>query len=202
MTRRSTDEPEAAGPTNEAAPPASHLSYTLDLDDRIIAVTGNWDGFALANGGPAILSATIIGRRLDEFVSGDVTRMFVRTMLMSARMLKRSIHRPYRCDSPQLRRFMEMTVMPHGGGMLEVRHRQIRCEPLSCTVTIASVAAAPTSGFIKRCSICNHIRIRQVWSEVDEAILDGRLAKDAAAALRVIYGVCPDCLRASGRPMP
>ncbi|HAY29480.1 MAG TPA: hypothetical protein DIT03_12010, partial [Candidatus Accumulibacter sp.] len=56
-----------------AAPAATPLRYTLDANDAIVAVAGDWDRFALANGGEAILAARIIGRRLDDFIAGDVT---------------------------------------------------------------------------------------------------------------------------------
>lgn len=177
------------------------LSYTLDSDDRIVSVGGDWDGFARENDGSEILARTVIGRRLDEFITGDATRMFVRTMLMSARTLKRSIRRPYRCDSPQFRRLMEMTIVPLAQEMLDVRHHQIRAEPLPYTITIAAVTSTAASGFVKRCSICNRIRA-EMWSEVDAAVIDGRLTVAAAAALKVIYGVCPDCLLSAGHRRP
>ncbi|ACV35413.1 hypothetical protein [Accumulibacter sp.] len=178
------------------------LSYTLDSDDRIVSVGGDWDGFARENDGSEILARTVIGRRLDEFITGDATRMFVRTMLMSARTLKRSIRRPYRCDSPQFRRLMEMTIVPLAQEMLDVRHHQIRAEPLPYTITIAAVTSTAASGFVKRCSICNRIRAGKVWSEVDAAVIDGRLTVAATAALKVIYGVCPDCLLSAGHRHP
>jgi hypothetical protein len=173
---------------------AQPLSYTLDKSDAIIAVAGNWDRFAVENGGDDLLSTKIIGHRLDRFIAGDVTRMFVRTMLMSARTLKRNVRRTYRCDSPQIKRFMEMTIVPCSDGVLEVSHRQIRTEPYRHAVTITA-AAGTTTGLIKRCSVCNRVRLRQSWRDADDALLAPcPPTAGAAAQLTVIYGVCPDCL--------
>jgi len=187
-----------ARPSNEAARAASQLSYTLDPDDTITAVTGDWDRFALDNGGDESLSTKVIGRRLDHFISGDVTLMFVRTLLMSARTLKRTVERPYRCDSPQLKRFMEMTIVPRGDGVLEVCHRQVRSEPYRYSLPVTGAMPGAGSNFVKRCSLCQRIRVGQMWSEVDDAILEGRLPKGAAAKLGVVYGVCPDCMSRRG----
>jgi hypothetical protein len=187
-----------ARPSNEAAPAASQLSYTLDPDDAITAVTGDWDRFALDNGGDESLSTKVIGRRLDHFISGDVTLMFVRTLLMSARTLKRTVQRPYRCDSPQLKRFMEMTIVPRGNGVLEVCHRQVRSEPYRYSLPVTAAMPGAGSNFVKRCSLCQRIRVGQMWSEVDDAVLEGRLQPGAAAKLVVVYGVCPDCMSRRG----
>jgi hypothetical protein len=171
------------------------LSYTLDETNAIIAVTGNWDRFAAENGGDDLLSMKIIGQRLDRFIAGDVTRMFVRTMLMSARTLKRNIQRTYRCDSPQIKRFMEMTIVPLGDGVLEVCHRHIRSEPYRYAVAFTPAAAGTTTGLIKRCSVCNRVRLRQSWRDADDALLsESPPAAGATTQLTVIYGVCPDCL--------
>ena len=194
----STPTSAPARPSNDTAPAASQLSYTLDPDDAITAVSGDWDRFALENGGDESLSTKIIGRRLDHFISGDVTLMFVRTLLMSARTVKRTIQRPYRCDSPQLKRFMEMTIVPRRNGVLEVCHRQVRSEPYRYALTFTAAMPGAASNFVKRCSLCQRIRLGEMWSEVDDAVLEGRLQQGGAAKLGVVYGVCPDCMSRRG----
>lgn len=169
------------------------ISYTLDKADVIVAVNKKWDEFARDNDGEKILAAKIIGKRLDQFIHGDVTRMFVRTMIMSARTLKRPVYRPYRCDSPQRKRFMEMTVVPHASGTVEVVHRELRSEPIVNNFTIRAATEGQRSIFLKRCSLCNRVNAKGVWSEIDDAVAENRLDADKST-LKVIYGVCPDCL--------
>lgn len=82
--------PEAPSPA--VADDRSALSYTLDKADNIVAVGGNWDAFARENDGESLLASKIIGRKLDQFIHGDITRMFVRTMIMSARTLQRPVY--------------------------------------------------------------------------------------------------------------
>ncbi|MBK8578235.1 MAG: hypothetical protein IPN78_08210 [Candidatus Accumulibacter sp.] len=192
------EEKEADRPADAADTAIMDLSYTLDASNAIIAVSGDWDRVALDNGGEQIISRRIIGRRLDDFITGDVTLMFVRTMLMSARTLKYVIRRPYRCDSPQLKRSMEMTIVPRAQGVLEVCHRQLRSEPYRYPLAFKSTASGAAANFIKRCSICNRVRVGQTWSEVDDAVRAGRLPRDAGATLMVVYGVCPECMARRG----
>jgi predicted RNA-binding Zn-ribbon protein involved in translation (DUF1610 family) len=196
---------------NEGAAPTLGMSYTIDASDTIVAVSGAWDEFACNNEGKATVAKQVIGQKLDRFIHGDDTLMFVRTMIMSARTLQRAVVRPYRCDSPGIKRYMEMTVQPHAMGMVEVTHRELRCESMAPKVRMIAAAPATGSTVIKRCSMCNRIRVQQHWSEVDEALAAGQLAANDLSTLRVVYGVCPDCLagredgvfnRCAQKPMP
>jgi hypothetical protein len=176
---------------------ANCLSYTIDAADTIVAVSGLWDDFARDNDGESIVAEKIMGQKLDQFIHGDETLMFVRTMIMSARVLQRPVYRPYRCDSPKLKRFMEMTVQPRSEGSVEVMHRELRCEPIACKIPVAAESSGAHVPFVKRCSLCNRIRAEGVWSEIDEAAEAKRLPAEVAP-LKVIYGVCPDCLASRG----
>lgn len=174
---------------------AEGLSYIVDAADTIVAVSGRWDDFARNNEGDEILSSKIIGKKLDQFIHGDETLMFVRTMIMSVRVLKKPILRTYRCDSPLFKRFMEMTLQPHEGGAVEVIHRQLRSEPMVNKVRFLAAPPGTKGPLVKRCSVCNRVRIENTWSEIDAAVEARRLALGDELALKVIYGVCPDCLQ-------
>lgn len=190
----------AAGETKHATDPSAQsggISYTIDKTDTIIAVSSKWDDFAGDNDGEKVLSSNILGRKLDQFIHGDVTLMFVRTMIMSARTLRRPIYRPYRCDSPKLKRFMEMIVLPREDGAVEVLHRELHSEPIANLVHLVAVPAASSTAYIKRCSMCNRVLAKGVWSEIDDAIKAKRLQVDAPS-LKVIYGLCPDCISRRG----
>jgi hypothetical protein len=181
-----------SGPLTAPAPGDGAMSYTLDHADCIVAVGGAWDDFARVNQGDAVLSSKVVGRKLDQFIHDDVTRMFVRSLLMAARLLRKPISRPYRCDAPALKRFMEMTVTPDAVGGLEVTHRELRSEPMLHRVQLVAAPPGSEAVFTKRCSLCNRVQAKGVWSEVDAAVQAGRLT-DNGAGLKVFYGVCPDC---------
>lgn len=174
-------------------PATARRRYTLDATDSIVAEAGDWDRFALANDGESIPAARVIGRRLDDFISSDVTRMFVRAMLMSARTLKREVQRSYRCDSERMKRLMQMTIMPRDGNWLDVCHHQLTQEPRQQQPPIVNAASGGAATFVKRCSMCNRIRVRQKWNELDYPLQTA--FPTPVVNLTVVYGVCPDCLR-------
>ena len=182
---------------DQKADPAGGMSYTLDEADTIVAVNGSWDDFARNNEGEQTVARHIIGKKLDQFIHGDETRMFVRTMIMSARVLKKPIYRPYRCDSPQHKRFMEMTVFPRAEGQVEVVHRELHREPIFRPVRFTAAPLGASTAYVKRCSLCNRVQAQGLWSELEEALETERLQMEAST-LKVFYGVCPDCLRRRG----
>lgn len=182
------------------------LSYWIDSVNVIRRVDEDWDRSmdpdswtdrAASNG--------IIGKSLFDFISDDVTRMYIAAMVESVRVLPKTLFRPYRCDTPELKRFMMMTVTPEDDGLIRVSHALLRSEPMAKKAFFQALSYAESSkstafqskmailgiGFI-RCSLCN--RICQVgqndWLEADALTVTNE-------AIRVVYGLCPDCLRCS-----
>ena len=190
-------EEKLPNPVSKPAQRTDIVGYTVDRTDTIVAVSGQWDAFARENGGEKLLASAVIGRKLDQFINGDATRMFVRTMIMSARTLKRPIYRPYRCDSSKDKRFMEMTILPREDGMVEVIHRELHHEPLAQKIPLIVAPKGSSGTFHKRCSLCNRIETQGVWNEIDEALNTNRL-EPGTRSLKVVYGVCPDCLTRRG----
>jgi hypothetical protein len=169
------------------------VSYTLDRTNRIVDVGGCWDNFALENDAANLLEPHILGREISEFVTGNTTRIFLFTMLDSSRVLDKPLTRPYRCDSPQYRRFMEMTLEPHPQGIVKLRHRLIRVEAVEYPIKFTIAPENAPKGLIKRCSMCNQINIKGDWLEASEAARQGLLTQ--AEQCQVIYGVCENCQR-------
>jgi len=170
------------------------ISYFIDSEDRIYKVTGPWDEFALDNNGPNACVKSVIGKPLTSFITGEAAQKLTNTMLTSARELKQTISRPYRCDSGWLKRYMEMSVVPHEDGTLEVHHRILRTEPLSKdkfvpTQWTSTIGVEHT----KRCSICNKVNLNQEWFEIDEAIRLDLLPLEQSEG-PWDFGVCPSCL--------
>ena len=174
------------------------ISYFVDADNRIVKVVGPWDRFALENDGLGACVEAIVGKPLDQFIAGDVSRMFVSTMLMSARTLGREVYRPYRCDSGHLKRFMEMTIIPQDDGLLEVRHRTLHTEPLR-TRQFVPTQRRVSAGLprTKRCSMCNKVHVESEWMEIEDAMHADLLTADRALG-PWIFGVCPKCLERNG----
>jgi hypothetical protein len=169
---------------------ASFLTfYRVDGKDRILEVGGAWDTFAKSNDGEPAIGGRVIGTHLLDHISGDVSRMYVRTVFDAVRILGRQATRAYRCDSPTQKRFMEMTVTPESAGSLLVEHRLLRAE--NFVRPLGFVPGIPgRTGTRVRCSMCNRLKIGADWREIDhptnEAFSTGPVA--------VVYGVCSSCL--------
>jgi hypothetical protein len=181
------------------------LSYWLDANNDIVKVNDTWDANMDSKCWTERASSHyIIGKHLFEFICDDVTRMYVSTMIDSVRLIPKTIVKPYRCDSSDCKRFMEMKIFPDENGLICLVHELVREEPLVNPVYFKAVSAgeqqtdAPKNnvrrtGFFIRCSICNRLKDRKtkLWQEI-EALDDNDPAE--ANELNVIYGVCPACL--------
>ncbi len=55
------------------------VSYTLDRNNRIVDVGGEWDHFAIENDARNLVTPNVLGRPINEFIIGDVTCMFLLT---------------------------------------------------------------------------------------------------------------------------
>lgn len=164
-----------------------NIVYRLDQADRITEVGGAWDRMALENGGDALCGHSVLGRNLYDFISGDVSKMFVRTLIDGVRVLHRPRTVAYRCDSPGLRRYMEMSINCDDGGGVVLEHRQLRTEATGRRFDFL-VGLQPVRQMVVRCSHCNSVKFGGVWGE-PEALLPAEPSQ-----VPVIYGVCPSCL--------
>lgn len=176
------------------------LFYRLDRKDTIVDVGGAWDRFANENDGQSLTAERIRGQSLFAHIVGTATREFVWTLLDAARKLQQPVTRCYRCDSPTLKRYMEMTIEPDPRGLLLVRHRLLSTEPLQRPI-VFKVAASGTArrALIVRCSSCNRVRAEGAWLEPEAALSKGQVPTDQGVA-RVAYGVCSDCTNVASEP--
>jgi hypothetical protein len=169
-----------------AAVAAAFTAYVVDRRDRIVEVDGDWDRFALENGGEGACARHVVGARLVDAIDGDPVRMFVVAILMRVRASGEPETVPYRCDSPTVRRHYTMTVTPLRDGAVRVEHRLDREEPSARTVRVRTAPRGAPFRF--RCSVCCRIRENAGWADPFEGPTD----RD----LRVIHTVCEDCKRA------
>lgn len=161
--------------------------YWLDKTDRIVNVNKAWDDFALANNGQSVTRDHVLGRNLRNFLTGDTTQMFMDLVLQKARSSSETITYPYRCDSPGLKRFMEMNVVPMGNDLLMLIHTCLREETMKPQLFIRP---SQRNVRVKRCSICNKINRGSYWEEAWEGF--HRLVE--RVWLEVLYDVCPTCV--------
>ena len=168
----------------------SSTQYWLDPDNQIISVSSTWDQFALENDGETAVSSQVLGKQIWEFIDGDITKMWVDTLLKLCRTIGKYVERPYRCDSPHLKRYMTMGVYPEKSGVLRLEHIIVTTEPQATPIAFYA-AQQPVVALRFRCSICGRINEEDFWIEPDTF-------QDAAMhtqgdGMPVAYTVCPHC---------
>ncbi|TWI74001.1 hypothetical protein LZ24_01231 [Desulfobotulus alkaliphilus] len=159
--------------------------YLLDKGDRIVSVGGAWDSFAKENGAAKVFSGDVCGRSVWDYVTGDATRMWLEALFQLARLRRTEIERPYRCDSPDVKRFMRMRIAVEQGGLLRIGHEILATEKRPASVHI-QYGSETTKNLRQRCSICGRIR-GDGWQEPHPE------DADISGILVVIYTVCKDC---------
>jgi len=165
----------------------NRIRYYLDFADRIVGIGGPWDEFAQENNGQKVFSSDVCGRSLFDFINGESTKMWCRTILELARLQKRPIHREYRCDSPGVQRFMRMHIHPYQETGLMVEHEVVDVIDKDAAVSIVHKSQTLSASYHIRCSVCGQVEYEGAFREpsVIMAGEDGMIA--------VIYSVCPRC---------
>ena len=90
------------------------LTYAIDHDDRLVKVDDGYYSFAEANGWDGAGSS--LGRSLWDFVAGEEMRKLQRMLLRRLRGEARGVELPFRCDSPDARREMDIRIVAHRSG--------------------------------------------------------------------------------------
>ena len=171
------------------------LSYVLDADNRICRTKGPWDGFVLANLGPGgegmeALAENVIGLSLNDFVQDEPTRMLLSALADSVRLLRWERHLDYRCDSPTMKRFMQMKLEPGPLDTVILTHKLLRTEPIQPAFYVLTASSGETARG-RRCSLCNKVRIGDAWVEPDH-----NLAQRVPQPYAIKHTLCPICQHA------
>jgi hypothetical protein len=173
------------------------LFCRLDQRNRIVGVGGAWDRFACDNDGAAVVAARVLGTDLFVHVGGEPTRALLDTVLWRVRHAGRPVVLPFRCDSPDCERHMEMTVQPEPGDGILLAYRVLRMVPLPLATPLRfSASGVPRGRMLFRCSICNRLLRDGVWRE--PATFDDL----PAVPIAVSYGVCGECRDLVERRLP
>lgn len=167
---------------------SAEVVYRVDSKYRLTAVNAEWDLFAVANGAAGLRAPGILSRPLWDFVTDGPTRHFYHVILEQARAGRR-LRFPFRCDSPDLRRFLEMDASGAGEGSVEFRVRTVKTEPRE-PVALMDPSRERTGPALRMCGWCKKVVVDEAYVEVEEAI--ARLDLFGGAALPPItHGICP-----------
>lgn len=174
----------------EAPPAPGEVVYRVDAQARIVFVNGEWDRFALANDGGEVASDRVLGRRLWDFIADVNTREIYRHALDRARA-GRPVRFTFRCDSPDCRRLLEVSVGRGPEETVEFRVRTLSEEAGPAQPLLRT--ASPRSGeLVRMCGWCKRVFVGGGWADLEEAAARLDLFKgDRAPA--ITHGICGPC---------
>lgn len=167
--------------------------YVIDKDDRIISVSDNWLTFAQENNAAETCHPNkIINKSLWHFIDGIETTQLYKLILNNVRKQNKSITLPYRCDAPDKRRYLELTITPIQLQCIEFISCIVHEEPRA-PIAVLNPNRARSADFIKICSLCKKVELPQkAWTEVENAVIALRLFENDTMP-QLSHGLCPEC---------
>lgn len=174
----------------------SRYRYAIDPQDVITSVCPLWLAFARENGASQLTREAVVGRSLWEFIDGTETKHFYQLLLHRVRHSNASTIIPFRCDSPTLRRFMRLELIPETDGsvyLIGVLERVEQTEPFH----LLEPNFPRSAQMLTLCSCCKRFLVESCgWLELGDVAERLHLHKKQTAP-KLRNSICPDCLVAA-----
>lgn len=167
------------------------ISYCIDAEDCMTAVSDGWIEFAKANNGRLLLPPEILGTVLWDWIADAQTRHVYRTVLQRARASAKIVRFKFRCDSPTERRLLQMEIVPRVDGEVAFQTSLISSQ-LRESVGLLDTQAIRSEALLKICGWCMRVQSNDSWIEIEDAISDLRLF-EAPRLPNLSHGMCPAC---------
>lgn len=167
--------------------------YRIDKNDLIIYVVDNWLKFAQENGAADSCHPDIvINRPIWDFIADNETIHLYKIILNKVRTEDHSVNIPCRCDSPDMRRFLDLEIVPLSKGTVEFKSTFIKMEKRKPLKVLKGDVKRPEE-FIRMCSMCKMIAATERdWLEVEDAIVSMKLFEKSKLP-QITHGICPKC---------
>lgn len=154
----------------------------LDDQYRLLWIGGDWDDFALANGGDKARANDVLSTSLFAYVLDGPTRLALTSLIEAVRETHQPLRVDYRCDSPTVLRRFQLTIQPMKDNRVLLVHdlRDARSFERPLDAWAFDPAAAD-----EKCSFCCALHRHGDWVAPED--LDG------PHPAKVRYTLCPSC---------
>lgn len=166
-------------------------TYTIDGAALIQSVDEAWLQFARENGAPELTREAVIGKSLWDFMSSSDTQNFYRAVFHRVRSKQIEVTLPFRCDSPELLRFMELHLRPGSDDSITLCGRLLRQEERDYVPLINSFLSGEDQKFTM-CSLCKRVNAFGDWMEPEEAVKRFHIFETAHEP-QLAHSVCNQC---------
>ncbi|WP_040767103.1 hypothetical protein [Novipirellula maiorica] len=166
--------------------------YRVDASDMIVAVDQWWIAFARENNTTDLDEDSVVGKSLWDFISDYPTQRLYQEIHRFVRMTGNPITVPFRCDSPTLRRYMQLTIRRLETQELGYESVLLRAVP-SRRLAILDPTEERSAAFLTMCSFCKRSLVEPSgWLEIENIAIKLRLYRKQTVP-EIRYTVCPDC---------
>ena len=166
--------------------------HCTHADGRICYVNDAWLVFAAENGWNISVSQ-VLGSMLMQQIADAETRHVYKLLIDSAAKRGRKVHFNFRCDSPDYRRLMEMSInYDRTLDLVEYRSRVIKLEERE-PVKLMDTSIINRSGeALKVCGWCKAVWVNQAWMEVEKAVEQLGILETTILP-PISHGICLSC---------
>ncbi|KPJ88145.1 MAG: hypothetical protein AMJ53_17225 [Gammaproteobacteria bacterium SG8_11] len=167
--------------------------YYVDRNNNFINGNDEWDQFALANNAAHLIRASVHNQSLFDLISDPQCNHLYKLLIERTKHSGKTIIFQFRCDSPDMRRFMRME-MTHENGNGGVCFKSIveRQEPRGPVALLDPQSKRSTESLII-CSWCKKVKIAEdQWMEVEQAVNHLKLFNTTYLP-QLSNGMCPVC---------
>jgi hypothetical protein len=162
----------------------------LNAADALTFASDEWQEGARAQGA---LEGEIVGRPFCDFVADQQMVPLYDLVFRRVRATGHPLCVPFRCDTSEERRHMEMDVVALGDGVLECRTRTVLVERVLAS---DRPGPAPAGTFLTLCGWCNKVKLPDGgWADLETAAAM-QLTLYMGAVPRLSHGICPCCREA------
>lgn len=169
------------------------ILYRINSRDEFIFVNQEWEIFAHENDAPFLSPENILGKSLWNFITDATTEQIYREMVRKAREGEFIPFR-FRCDSPGLRRLLEMNISASRKGNVEFETRTILVEERPVQMILKDDNSR-TEDILRICGWCKKIVVSdEVWEEVEEAVTALGLFEQEKLP-QLTHGICDGCYK-------
>ncbi|MDJ0786335.1 MAG: hypothetical protein QNK05_05975 [Myxococcota bacterium] len=145
------------------------LSYAIDGSDLLADLGVGWDEFALRNDAPELAAERVVGLPIWGFIHGEETREVYRRLFEWVRASDARIAVPFRCDSPDLFRFMRLELSAGGDGRIAIQS-VLELEKPRRHLSLLDRAVGRSEEELPACSFCKRVLAQGRWSEPEVAL--------------------------------
>jgi hypothetical protein len=180
----------AVGPECHPTGSGTVVEYAIDADDVVFTVGDGWAAFARDNDAPELVELPS-ARTLWSYFDGDEVRDLWRVLIASVRAKQVPAQVPLRCDSPEMRRWYEMTITPAADGVVHIRSALVFEEPRTSVPFLGRRTDRDETSPVPYCSWCAKVHDGCTWEDIDVVARGLRLLENRTPPL--VSGICPSC---------